>query len=334
MPDEGKAPTSPLRLLAEQERRELGGDHPEAEQLAAYHGGRLSEPEEERVREHLALCAPCTRQLLDLAAFHDEMSAQAASGGAALGAAPPGSWQSLRARLEADGAAPLEAFPAGAPPGVAPAPARPPGAGRHPGRGRRGWTVLALAAGVAALAVGLALRQGGLLFPRGGLGSPGEGLVAVTVPEGAITRGPGEGGAIEVSLGRGITALVLPIRAARAFPAYRIEVYARGGMLSLAARAEPTRIEGFNRGGASSPTAKAPPTPVEAVPGAVSSGAPGAPSSSRAGAPSSSPAGAPQVLLLPLTGGQLAPGEYQIQVMGVEVDGREERVASFGLTVH
>lgn len=56
--------------LAARGRRELG-DHPDPDELAAYHAGALAPADEERVRDHMVLCAPCGETLLDLARFAD-----------------------------------------------------------------------------------------------------------------------------------------------------------------------------------------------------------------------------------------------------------------------
>ncbi len=54
-----------IRDWAQGERRAMN-EHPEVEQLIAYQEGRLGEPEAERVRVHLSLCASCADELLGL----------------------------------------------------------------------------------------------------------------------------------------------------------------------------------------------------------------------------------------------------------------------------
>lgn len=62
-----------LRTVVD-EGRSRQGSHPDLEELAAYHSGTLSEPDEERIREHLVLCPECAGLLLDL----DDFAADAA----------------------------------------------------------------------------------------------------------------------------------------------------------------------------------------------------------------------------------------------------------------
>ncbi len=58
-----------LRELAAEERRRLGGEHPDPEVLLAYQQEDLPEAEAERIRDHLALCRECGELVLDFAAF-------------------------------------------------------------------------------------------------------------------------------------------------------------------------------------------------------------------------------------------------------------------------
>lgn len=68
--DEEEKPSlsSELRNLTERERQALK-DHPTPEQLVAYRAGELPEEEQERLRDHLAVCRDCAALLLDLADF-------------------------------------------------------------------------------------------------------------------------------------------------------------------------------------------------------------------------------------------------------------------------
>jgi hypothetical protein len=106
-PPDGRPPLNEaLRLLAESERRSLG-EHPTPEELAAYRNRELTEPEADRIRDHLALCHDCADLLLDLANFgHLEPPA---------GVAPASeeevdrAWESLRSRIaESEAEAPKQ----------------------------------------------------------------------------------------------------------------------------------------------------------------------------------------------------------------------------------
>jgi hypothetical protein len=287
MSDEGRSPTSTFRLLAEQERRREGSGHPSPETLTAYREDRLGATEVEQIRGHLALCAHCTQLVLDFSIFQDAMSAQADSGGASLGTAPPDAWQRLRSRLAADLPAAFEQGPTIAPPD-------PPGVdelARRLVRYRR--SVLTLAAALAACIIGFPLWVAGHRSPTS------EPLAAAMPNAGIIERGAGA--TLTVRLGSGVTALLLPIPSERSFGAYRIDVFAPGGVLRLTAAAEPTRV-----------TVVSPPVP----PSAPSPGRP------RSLGP----------LMLPLAGGQLPSGEYEVQVLGISGN-HPERIAGYGLRV-
>ncbi len=53
-----------------EEKQSTSGQHPEIDDLVAYHEGRLDGGARETLREHLALCRECSAVLLDLADFH------------------------------------------------------------------------------------------------------------------------------------------------------------------------------------------------------------------------------------------------------------------------
>ncbi len=61
--------TSAVRSFAENERRAMPGEHPPAEDLLAYHEGRLTRVGHDELRRHLVLCSECTRLLIDLKEF-------------------------------------------------------------------------------------------------------------------------------------------------------------------------------------------------------------------------------------------------------------------------
>jgi hypothetical protein len=89
-----------LQALAGESRRGLG-DHPSPERLAAYHEGALPPGEEERLRDHLALCPDCAQLLLDLAGF-PELETPAGARGLTDGEVDA-AWQTMRSRLGSGG---------------------------------------------------------------------------------------------------------------------------------------------------------------------------------------------------------------------------------------
>lgn len=67
--DDSKRSLEPgLRQALEGEARKVSTEHPEPEQLAAYHQGELDEVQEASMQEHLLWCRHCTALLLG---FHD-----------------------------------------------------------------------------------------------------------------------------------------------------------------------------------------------------------------------------------------------------------------------
>lgn len=59
-----------IRRMAAEDRR-TRTEHPDPEELLAYHERQLTEPEAERLRDHLAGCPECARVVLDFEAFPD-----------------------------------------------------------------------------------------------------------------------------------------------------------------------------------------------------------------------------------------------------------------------
>jgi hypothetical protein len=57
-----------LQALLDRDRQELD-DHPTPEELIDYHDGKLAAADEEKLRDHLALCHDCADLLLDLVSF-------------------------------------------------------------------------------------------------------------------------------------------------------------------------------------------------------------------------------------------------------------------------
>ena len=92
-----KPPLEPtLRALAHKARRDLG-DHPTPEELVAYRSGGLTPPDEERIKDHLALCRDCSQLLLDLKEFEED-GPEEESG--LSDAQVEAAWRRLRPRLE------------------------------------------------------------------------------------------------------------------------------------------------------------------------------------------------------------------------------------------
>jgi hypothetical protein len=254
-------PDSAANLLPqiEQEGRRWRGAHPTLERLAAYRAGRLPDVEVGPLQQHLVLCANCQRRLLDYAAFDDDLAAQAESGGGALGAAPPGAWQALSARLAADGVA--AAPGAGAPvalaavgSGVSGQPAPPaafaPRARRDPADALAHYrnAVFALAAALIVCCVALPVWLGGR--------SRGAEPFAASGPGWELTRGSEK--QIDVRLNpQGFAAAFLPVPPERPLATYRIEVTRRSGGLALTFKAQPIPFAGA-AGGAAVPGQPAP----------------------------------------------------------------------------
>ena len=94
---EEKPPIEPvLRALAAKARRDLD-DHPTPEELVAYRAGELTAEDEEKIRDHLALCRDCSQLLLDLKEFEeDEPEEESGLSDIQVEAA----WRRLRPRLE------------------------------------------------------------------------------------------------------------------------------------------------------------------------------------------------------------------------------------------
>jgi hypothetical protein len=66
--DDREALQAAVHVWSEKQRR-ARGEHPSPEELLDYHLGDLAAGERERLQEHLAVCADCSRTVLDLAAF-------------------------------------------------------------------------------------------------------------------------------------------------------------------------------------------------------------------------------------------------------------------------
>ena len=194
-----KAPLAPaLRALAADARRELG-PHPGDDQLVAYHERRLDEPEAERLRDHLALCAACAGLLLDLAAFS---AGEPAAASELTDGEVEDAWRSLARRLPA-AASRRQALP--------------------PGRSSRWlpWAVAAaLLAGVVALSAWIVILRQEL---RSRLRPRADAVLANLEPRGEGTRGEAGAGEERPRADRPAT-LILHALPERGDPSYELEI--------------------------------------------------------------------------------------------------------------
>ena len=70
-------------------------EHPPVERLAAYHRGRLSEQDEESIRDHFVACPSCRKTMLELTDFLDGAPQEGRWSSDKLLAA----WQELQAQV-------------------------------------------------------------------------------------------------------------------------------------------------------------------------------------------------------------------------------------------
>jgi hypothetical protein len=87
-----------LKALIDQKHRHPG-EHATPDALVAYHAGELPADEQEKLQDHLALCAECAGLLQDLVSFEEHAPPQQPLTDAAVEAA----WQKVRSRLEPTG---------------------------------------------------------------------------------------------------------------------------------------------------------------------------------------------------------------------------------------
>lgn len=93
-------------------RRRAAEGHPSPEVLVAYRAGDLTAEQDERIKDHLAICRECSQLVLDLAEFEQfEPSRETI---APVDVQAEEAWQRLRPKLAAEGG--LAARPAGAQP--------------------------------------------------------------------------------------------------------------------------------------------------------------------------------------------------------------------------
>jgi hypothetical protein len=171
-----------LRSLAERYRSNLG-PHPAVEELIAYHAGELPHEQQERLRDHLALCHDCAGLLRDLADFPDLAPPE----GARPLSAPDvdGAWEEMEKRLGRAGRPESQTPPLGSP---AVRTAGPRSAPQTPGRG---WirALTSLAAVLFLATIGLTLWA---LSLQRKLSQPQADVDVVHIGAEEPERGPGE----------------------------------------------------------------------------------------------------------------------------------------------
>jgi hypothetical protein len=147
-----------LRLLVAESGGPDAAGHPSPDELIAYSGRELQEPERLRIQRHLAECPGCATIVLDLEGFPDvELRDETLRRSDAEEAAD---WQAVRRRLEPPGPGTAPAASAASAPPVAQVPTR----RRRPAR----WAELAAAA-LLAVALGLGLWAASLYRQVGAL---------------------------------------------------------------------------------------------------------------------------------------------------------------------
>jgi hypothetical protein len=190
-----KPPLEPaLRAEAARAERALS-THPSPETLAAYHERRLAAAEQERLRDHLALCTNCAQLLLDLFAFAELGTPAEVHGPTDVDR--DSAWRSLRVRLGDGGEVgdrEIPAAPASGVPGVSNVARlpQPPQASPVPSRPRPSPWAWALAASLLAVA-GLGFWVFELRQENARLTEPAvNAVIADLATGGDATRGGGE----------------------------------------------------------------------------------------------------------------------------------------------
>lgn len=207
-----------LERLAQEERQRQGAAHPTLEVLGAYRRGELGPEEREALQDHLAVCAECAEELLELGRFQEMMEAdEPMLAESSASAETEASWQALRARL-GQRQQPVESPP------PAPIPIR----RRIPSSRPFQALAAALLVGLIGLPLWLLLRP--------------EPAPVVLVQPGAFetTRGPGE--PISVPLSKATVVLSLPLPSRAAFTAYRAEILTLKGEPRLTVTPAPVPV--------------------------------------------------------------------------------------------
>ena len=186
--------------LEQQAATELAGrEHPELEQLVAYHDGALDREQEEALQGHLAWCGECTALVLGL----NDLALAAAA------ADPAAEWSSVVSKLPAPPA----------PPRAAPLPAR---RRQHDKATRR--LLYALAASFAAATVALSLWVVDLRREVTGFSEPQINPIVRDLFIADAPRDVTGTGFNEIPAGDGLVTLILNSSEPRSFPGYQLAV--------------------------------------------------------------------------------------------------------------
>ncbi len=202
-----------VRALAGRRERELDS-HPTADELTAYLEGDAFAPDQERIREHLSVCRPCARLVLDFSALPDlQVPDEVARH---LEHDVDSGWDTLQRRLAGKE---VRAWR----PQI-----------RPPTR-RKLFLPFALAASLAAV-LGLAFWGVTLRQEVGDLSRPRPvGLTIELTPDDGGTRGPASWVAAETQ----DFLLRIPLLAAHSYPAYEIELAGKDERWQSGLLAEP-----------------------------------------------------------------------------------------------
>lgn len=187
MDEDEKRLRSELRNLTEREHQALK-DHPMPEELVAYRSGELSEAEEERLGDHLAICRDCAALLLDLADFGNLKPPAGVP--EVTDAQVDQAWQDMRSRIAKE-EVPEQLVAAPGPGRVVPlrpVPSAQPARVAGPARSYAGWAVAASLIAVVSLFWGFQQRGrspqmeiGQLVYPQ----STVRGESSATFPSGS-----------------------------------------------------------------------------------------------------------------------------------------------------
>jgi hypothetical protein len=225
MTDELEHLRGSLAQLASETRRRQSGTHPRPEQLAAYAAGELRPAAAEAVLEHLTVCRPCARLVLELPAFLATPAREREP--AARDPEADRAWQELQDRLRPAPAAPS------APSAATARPDEGSSARSRTGPPRR--TILLLAACLAACLLGFPAWI--VTHGRSRVPPP---IVPVNPPERTLGEPQPPGPQpTTLRLDAEAAALVLYLPASQAYPRFDVEILDRDGRTTFPAAAAP-----------------------------------------------------------------------------------------------